>query len=135
MIEGIGKYVGGKVLTAILVVAVAVVVIGYVRLEPARREALWATVRAVLLWIGLAAMLPWALFFVPPLVVRAESNLVSVLALVGYLLIDVLLALWLADWSVSGTLAWAVLILGFLGAAVYNYMVCEFFAERAEDSM
>ena len=66
--------------------------------------------------------------------VKAESNLVSALALVGYLLVDVLLALWLAEWSVSGTLAWAVMVLGFLCAGVYNLVVCEFLADRAEES-
>ncbi|MGB9626874.1 MAG: hypothetical protein ACPMAQ_18635, partial [Phycisphaerae bacterium] len=98
------------------------------------RAALWTTARLVLTWIGLAAVLPWALFFVPPLVLKAESNLVSGLTLLGYLLLDVLLALWLAGWGAESSLAWAVMILGFLCAAVYNFLVCEYIATRADSA-
>jgi len=135
MIEAIAKHVSGKIITAILGVTVILIVIWYWRLAPEAREALWTSVRLVLVWLGLAAVLPWALFFVPPLVLKAESNLVSALALLGYLLVDVLLALWLAGWGVASTLAWAVMILGFACAGVYNLVVCEFLASRAEDSL
>ncbi len=134
MVEGIAKYVGGKLVTAVLTVTVALVVIWYWRLEPEGRAAIWTTARLTLTWIGLAAVLPWATFFVPPLVVKAESNLVSALALAGYLVIDILLALWLAGWAVSGTFAVAAMILGFLCAGLYNFLVCDFLAERADDS-
>lgn len=133
MIQAIAKYVGGKVLTAVLTVTVALVVIWYWRLDPAARAAIWTNARLILTWIGFATVLPWALFFVPPLVLKAESNLVSALTLSAYLLVDVLWALWLSGWAVGGTLAWAVMILGFLCAAVYNFVVCEFLADRAED--
>jgi hypothetical protein len=132
MLQPVAKYVGGKMLTAILTVAVVLVVIWYWRLDPAAREALWSSVRAVLVWLGFVAVFPWALFLVPPMIVRAESNAVSAAALLGYLLVDVLFAFWLAGWSVSGTLIWALLILGFLAAGVYNFIVCEYLAERAE---
>lgn len=135
MIEAIAKHVSGKIITAILAVTVILIIIWYWRLEPAARAALWMSVRLALVWIGLAAALPWALFFVPPLVLKAESNLASALALLGYLLVDVLLALWLAGWGVESTLAWAVMILGFACAGVYNLLVCEFLAERAEDTL
>ncbi|HOW18846.1 MAG TPA: hypothetical protein PLC79_07400 [Phycisphaerae bacterium] len=132
MIRAIAKYVGGKVLTAALTVTAALVVIWYWRLDPDARAAIWTTARLVLTWIGLAAVLPWALFFVPPLVLRAESNLISGLMLLGYLLLDVLAALWLAGWGADSSLAWAVMILGFLCAAVYNFLVCEYIATRAD---
>jgi hypothetical protein len=134
MIQAIAKFVGGKVLTAVLTVSVALVVIWYWRLDPAARAAIWTNARLILTWIALAAVMPWALFFVPPLVIRTESNLVSALTLIGYLLIDILLALWLAGWSVASTLAWSAMILGFLCAAVYNFVVCEFLADRAENA-
>jgi hypothetical protein len=134
MIESIGKYVGAKLVTAILTVTVVLIVIWYLRLDDQTRAAIWKTVRLTLLWLGLAAALPWGLFFVPPLVMKAESNIASALMLFGYLAVDVLLALWLAGWHVSSTLAWAVMILGFLCAALYNYIVCDFLAERAEDA-
>jgi len=135
MIESIGKYIGAKLVTAVLTVTVILIVIWYWRLDDATRAAIWNTVRLTLLWLGLAAVLPWGLFFVPPLVMKAESNIAGAAMLVGYLAVDVLLALWLAGWHVGGTLAWAVMILGFLCAGVYNYLVCDFLAERAEETL
>lgn len=135
MIQAIAKYVGGKVLTAVLVVTVAMVVVWYWRMDPAARAAMWHSVRMVLLWVGLAAALPWATFFVPPLVVKAESNLVSGLALAAYVAVDAVLAFWLAGWDIEGTLSWAVVLLGLLSAGVYNFVVCEFLAERAEAAL
>lgn len=135
MIQGMAKYVGGKVLTAILVVACALVVIWYWRLDPADREALWSMVSGVLIWLAFVAMLPWALFFVPSLVVKAESNAVSALTLLGYLAVDVAVALLLTGghWGTS----WQTLLMcvGFLAAGVYNFLVCDFLARRAEDAL
>jgi hypothetical protein len=134
VIEAIGKYVGGKVLTAVLVVTSAMVVIWYWQLPAEQKQSIWNAIKYSLIWIGFAAVLPWGLFFVPSLLVRAESNLVSALGLASYLLLDMLAALWLADWHVNGTLAWLVLILGFGCAAIYNLLVSEYLAQRAEQT-
>ena len=133
MLEGIGKFVGGKVLTAILVVTGGVVLIWYWQLSPEAKQAMWDALKHGLIWVGFVAVLPWATFFVPPLMVRAESNVVSALGLVAYLVVDALVAFWLADWSVGGAMSWLVLLLGFGCAAVYNFIVCEYLAGRAEE--
>ena len=135
MIESIGKYVGGKVVTAILVVTSAVILIWYWQLPPEGKQAIADTLKHSVTWVGFAAALPWAFFFVPPMAVKAESNLISGLTLIGYLLLDVLMALYLAGWSPGGTLTWAVMILGFLCAAVYNFMVSDFLAGKADDAL
>lgn len=132
MIETLGKYVGGKVLTAILVVTSAMVVIWYWQLPAEDKEAIWSGIKHALIWVGFAGVLPWALFFVPPMMVRAESNLISALGLIGYLVLDVLAALWLAGWHISGALTWLVVILGFGCAAIYNFVVCEYLAQKSE---
>ena len=54
---------------------------------------------------------------------------------VGYLILDILMAFWLADWSIEGGLVWGIVILGFLLAAVYNFLVCDFIAEQAEENL
>ena len=54
--------------------------------------------------------------------------------MLGLTLVDAVFAFYLADWSVTGTLTWMVLLLGFLCAGVYNFMVCDFQAARFEDS-
>jgi len=134
MIEGVAKYVGGKVLAAVLVVASAIMIIWYFRLPVEARAALWTTVRNVLIWIGLVAALPWATFFVPVMAVRAESNLVSAMTLIGYLAVDIVLAMFLCGGHWDGGWRMGAMVLGFLCAAVYNFVVCDFIAGRAEDA-
>lgn len=134
MWASLAKYVGGKTLTAILVVGTGASLIWFWK-HPEALKALWATLKGVLAWLGFVAVFPWATFFVPGKVVRLESNRAAAAMLVGYLLVDVIVALWLADWSISGTLTWVVVVLGFLTAGVYNFLVCDFLAERLEESL
>ncbi len=135
MIEGLAKYVGSKVLLAVLGVASILVIVWYWRLEPAERAGIWQVARGTLVWLAFVAALPWALFFVPARVVRAESNLVSGLVLLGYVVVDVLAALYLTGGSLGTRWQAAAMVVGFLCAAVYNFMVCEFLAERSENAI
>jgi hypothetical protein len=135
MIAGLAKYIGNKLLAALLVVCSGLIIIWYWRLGPEGREAIWIMVRGALIWLGFVAVLPWALFFIPARVVRAESNLLSALVLLAYLVMDILFALYLSDWQMGNVWQSGVLLLGFLCAAVYNFLVCEFLADRFEDSM
>jgi len=134
MWEAIGKYVGGKVLTAILVVGVAGAGIWFWR-HPDDLALIWRVVKYALAWIGFVLVLPWALFFVPPWVLSKESNAAGAIMLVGYLAMDVTVAVLLAGGAGHSFLTWVVLLLGFLAAGVYNYLVCDYLATRAEDSM
>lgn len=122
-------------LTAALVVTSAVVVIWYYRLPIEDRAAIWAAVRAALIWMGFVAVLPWATFFVTVRIVKAESNLLSGLMLLGYLVADIAFALYLTGGTFGGTWQSAILILGFLCAALYNFLACEFVAQRAEEAV
>ncbi len=132
MLEWLAKYVTAKVLIVFCVLGGVLAGIWFWQ-HPEDLQALWRVIRLVLAWLGFALVLPWALFFVPPLVVRTESNAASAAMLVGYLVLDALVAFWLAGWSVSGTLSWVVLIVGLLTAAVYNFIICESIAIRAEE--
>ena len=132
MLAVVGKYVGGKVLTAVLVVTSGLILIWYWQLPPEQKDAIWSGLRNSLVWIAFAAAVPWAFYFVPPILVRADSNLVSALGLFGYLLIDALALFWLAGWHVSGTLAWMIVLLAMACAAIYDFLVCEYLAQQAE---
>lgn len=134
MWETIGKYVGGKVLTAVLVVGSAASLYWCYR-HPERIEPIWDVLKSVLAWLGIVLVLPWAGFFLMPWVMKFDTNVASGLLLVGYLLIDFLVAMALSGWGVEGTLTWMVLILGFLAAGVYNFLVCEYQAHRLEESL
>jgi hypothetical protein len=132
MLTTIGQYVGGRVLTAILVVASAGAVIYFWR-NPDNLAAIWGAVKYALVWLGIVLVLPWATFFVTPWVVSKESNFAAGLMLFGYALADVIVAFLLVG-GVRGIsfLGWCVLLLGFLSATVYNFIVCEYQATQLE---
>jgi hypothetical protein len=135
MIEWLGKYVGGKVITAGLVVVSALVVIWYWRLPPEARAQMWGLVRGALIWLAFVAVLPWALFFLPAWVVRREQNWASAALLLAYLAVDAALALFLTGWRIGSTWQTAALLVGFALAGIYNFAVCEYLAQRSEESL
>ena len=133
MLTAIGQYVGGKVVTAVLVVAGAGAVIWFWK-HPEQLEMIWRTLKYVVAWLGFVLVLPWATFFVTPWVVSKDSNAAAAAMLIGYLLADALVAFWLmGSLRGHGVLTWAVILLGFLSAGVYNFKVCEYQAARVED--
>lgn len=132
MLTAIGQYVGGKVLTAILVVSSAGAVIWFWR-HPEHLQTIWLTIKYVLAWLGVVLVLPWAFFFVTPWVVSKDSNAAAGLMLGGYVLVDIAVALFLIGGPGGhDVLTWMVLLLGFLSAGVYNFMVCDFQVARLE---
>lgn len=134
MFAVIGKYVGGKVLTAILVFTA--VAGGYwCYTHPEQLKALGSVAWHVLIWALLVVVLPWATFFVTGWVVKKESNAAAGLLLGGLTACDALIAFQLMGWQVQGALTWMVLLLGFLCAGVYNFLVCDFQATRLEGSV
>ena len=134
MLGAIGQYVGGRVLTALLVVGCAGGVIWFWN-HPEQLESIWSVMKSVLAWIAFVTVLPWALFFVQSWTVRQDSNTAAALVLAGYDLADVIVAFLLAGGvSGHGFLTWVVLLIGFLASGVYNYVVCEYQVNRLEDA-
>jgi hypothetical protein len=127
----IGKFVGAKVLTALLVVSAGASLIWFWK-HPEVLQALWAGLKGVLAWLGFVIVLPWSLFFVTVKVVKMESNQAAVALVLGFLAVDIIVALWLADWSITGALTWVVVLLGFLTAGVYNFLVCDYVADQLD---
>jgi hypothetical protein len=134
MLATVGKFVGGKVLTAILVVASAATGYWFYK-NPEQLETIWSVLKGVLVWMGLVLVLPWTAFFVTGRVVKRDSNVAAGLLLSGLVAVDVLFAMYLTGWRVGGALTWMVLLLGFLCAAVYNFLVCNFQASHFEDQL
>ena len=133
MLQTMGQYIGGKVVTAVLVVSGAGAVIYFWR-HPEVLQDIWVTLRYAMAWIGFVLVLPWATFFVTRWVVSKDSNTAAALMLLGYTIADALVAFWLMG-GIGGhnTLTWVVVLLGFLSAAVYNFKVCEYQAEHFEE--
>lgn len=134
MWTAVGQYVGGKVLTAILVVLAFGCGL-WAWKHPEQLQAFGHVLKYVAIWIGIALVLPWAVFPVVPWVVKRDSNVAAGLLLAGITALDVVVALLMAGTRGNGTLTWMVLLLGFLSAGVYNFVVCNFQANRIEDSL
>ena len=133
MLTSIGQYIGGKVITAILVVSGAGAVIWFWR-HPEHLQTLWATIQYVLVWMGFVVVLPWATFFVTAWVLSKESNAAAALMLLGYTLADAIVAFCLLGGVRGhGSFTWTILVVGFLAAGVYNLKACEHQASRLED--
>ena len=133
MFTTLGQYLGGKVITAILVVSGGLTGI-YFWKNPDDLATIWKTIQYALVWVGIVLALPWATFFVTNWVVAKESNGAAAAMLAAYSLVDVAVAVWLMG-GVGGHngLTLAVLLFGFLTAGVYNFKVCEYQALSAED--
>jgi hypothetical protein len=135
----ISKFVGAKLAAA--VISVAVVAAGiWCWQHPETVRAFGTAIKLSLVWIVIVAALPWTSFlFVRPLL-RFQSDSLStgaagilgIAMIAAYWLIDILLAFWLADWSISGTMSWLVVLVGLAAAAVYNFVICESLARNAD---
>ncbi len=134
MFAAIGQYVGGRLFTAIVVLATAGAGFWFWQ-HPEQLQDIWQVLKRVLVWLGLVLALPWAGFFVTGWVVKKESNVAAGALLLGLLAVDALFALYLSDWGFEGALSWMVVILGLLSAGIYNYLVCDFQAARFDDSL
>jgi len=134
MLTAIGQYVGAKVVTAVLVVAGAGAVIWFWR-NPEDLQTIWQVVKYAVVWLGIVLVLPWATFFVTRWVASLESNAGAGLMLLGYTAADAAVAfLLIGRVSGLGGLSWMVLLLGFLSAGVYNYVVCDYQASRLDEA-
>lgn len=133
MITAIGEYVGSKVVTAVLVVSGAGATIWFWN-HPEDLQTIWHTIKYVLVWMGIVLVLPWTTFFLTNWAVAKDSNATVAIMLLGYAIADIIVAFCLIG-RVSGLgfMTWMVLLLGFLSAAVYNFKVCEYHANRLED--
>lgn len=135
----IGKFIGAKVAGALILLAVVAGGI-WCWQNPEAVKAFGHAVKVTLIWIVVAAALPWSsyVFMRPLLGVQAKQQTasgaaaVSIGVIAAFCLIDVLLAGWLADWSISGALTWMVVIIGFLAAGAYNFVICESLARYVD---
>lgn len=132
ILTDIGKFMGQKVAAAIITVAVVAAGI-WCWQHPEEVKAFGHVVKVTLLWVVVAGALPWSSFlFIRPLM-RFQSDslsangaaMLSIAVIAAYWVIDILLALWLADWGIAGTFSWIVVLIGFAAAGVYNFVICE----------
>ena|ERR1043166_309810 len=133
-----GKFVGSKVATALIFLAVSAG--GYWCYQhPEVLKASWTVVKLTLMWLIVAAALPWSSYlFMQPLLTKQSqmqsaraAGTVGIAIIAGFTLLDIFFALHLADGGIQGSFTWLVVILGFAAAAAYNFVICESLARQA----
>jgi hypothetical protein len=128
---GFVSRVAERVVSFIALGLVVAAGIGLWQMGPEAREAWWGAIWRTLVWLGVAAALPWlAQLFIGRLLEVGE-NWVGIGLLGGLLAVEVLFGvLLLTAWPTS-VWAWlaAIALLGV--ATAYNYLVAEYLAQRA----
>ena len=139
VLADIGKFVGAKVATAVIFLAVAA---GgwwlYQHPEVIRQTG--NVIKLVLIWVVVVAALPWTSFlFMRPLMdlqsrmtSASAATALSVGLITLYTLVDIVLAFQLASGGIHGGFTWLVVFLGFAAAAAYNFVICESLARASE---
>jgi hypothetical protein len=124
------KTTAGKVISGFVALAVIAAAISWWSMDESTRQGLVGGTGKIVAWLGVVLLIPWATFFVLGWLNKLESNLAGGLLVAGYTLLEVLLLLWLFDWSISGAAAWTFVGFGGLLAAVYNLFACDWIAEK-----
>jgi hypothetical protein len=137
ILADIGKFVGAKVATAIIFLAVTAGGYWLYKHPEVIRET-GHLIKLLLIWVVVTAALPWSSFiFMRPLLdlqarmTNASAASVLSIGLIGaYTLVDILLAFKLAQGGIQGGFTWLVVFLGFAAAAAYNFVICESLARQ-----
>ncbi len=128
--SGILGRVGEKVLTGIIFALLIVLAVGVYRMGPEARGAIISGIGRTLVWIGIAALLPWSVRLFIRRLIEIGQNWVGLALITGLTVIDVVVGLILIGGLPAGGWGWfsAVTALGIV--ATYNYLVCEYLADR-----
>lgn len=126
------KGIGGKIVTAALVLGVGVAGYGWYQADPQTRSMVLSSSGKIIGWLLAIILVPWASFLVIGWVARKDSNAAGVLLVGTMTLIEALGLLWLFDFGLSGGAAWSLAIAAVLLAAVYNVFTCDWIAEKVQ---
>lgn len=126
------KGIGGKVLTAALVLGVGVAGYGWYQADPATRSMVLSSVGKIIGWLLAVVLIPWASFMAIGWVARKDSNAAGVAFVGAMTLVEAVGLLWLFDFGLAGGAAWSMAIAAVLLALVYNVFTCDWIAEWVE---
>jgi len=124
------KTVGGKVAGGFVLLAVLIAGISWFRMEPETRSMLLGGTGKILAWFAIVLLVPWVTFAVIGWVDRFQTNAAGALLVLAYTALELVLLLWLFNWSVTTATGWTFLGVGVLLAAAYNLLACDWIAEK-----
>ena len=99
------KGMAGKVMTGVVALAVIIGAFTWWSMDPAARQGILQGTGRIIAWFGIVILLPWATFFLIATIARRESNVFGAVLVAAYTLLELLLLVWLFDWSVHGAAA------------------------------
>jgi hypothetical protein len=124
------KTVAGKVVAGAVGLAVIIGAISWWQMDPQTRSDLIGNTGRIIGWFFAVLLVPWATFFLIGRVAKFESNLAGGILVFVYTAAEVVLLLWLFDWSIVSAAGWTFVGVGALLAAVYNLFTCDWIAEK-----
>ena len=116
------KGIGGKVLSAVLVLGVAVAGYGWYEADPATRSMVISSVGKILGWFFAVVLIPWAGFMLIGWVAKMDSNAAGAALVAVLTLFEAAGLLWLFNFGLTGGAAWSLAIAAILMALVYNVL-------------
>jgi hypothetical protein len=135
----IGKFVGAKIASALIFIAVVAGCVwsyyNWDTLQSAGRVVL-----NTIIWISIVAALPWSSYLFMKPVMAFQSNLnseraaaaVSVGMIAAYTMVGIAIAFWWLEWAAMSGFSRFVVIVGFIAAAAYNFVICESLARHVD---
>lgn len=128
---GILRRLGEKILSWIAMLALILLGIAVYQMPAETKAAIWSGVWRTLVWVGIAAVVPWSARLFIRRVLEAGTNWSGAALVAGLTLVDVI-AGWalLTGWPASGW-GWIALFSALGLAGTYNYLVAEYLAETA----
>jgi hypothetical protein len=120
-----------KVLTLIALGLVVLCGVALYRMEPQTRQAIWEGIWRTIVWVVIAAGLPWITRLFIGRLLEVSSNWAGIALLAALTLADAVAgAILMPSWPGSGW-GWTAALAALAVAGLYNYLVTEYLAEQA----
>jgi|YNPNPStandDraft_1061719.scaffolds.fasta_scaffold187597_2 hypothetical protein len=128
---GMGWRLLEKVLGWIILGLLVAAAYGIYAMGPQGRASLWAGIWKTLVWIIVAAALPWSGRLFIRRILEIGSNWAGVALLVAYALVDAAVGLLLLGGWPRGTWSWIAATAAWASAGTYNFLVSQYLSEQA----
>ena len=128
---GILGRLGEKMLGWIALGLLIFLAIAIWRMDPVVRTAIWQGIWRTILWVVIAAALPWSARFFIRRILDVGSNWAGVGLLAALLAINVIAGLLLMTGWPASFWGWVAALAALAVAGTYNYLVTEYLAEMS----
>ena len=120
-----------RVLSLIALALVVLCAVALYRMEPQTRQAIWAGIWRTVVWVVIAAALPWITRLFVARILEIGSNWAGVGLLVVLVLVDAVAGVVLMKGWPSGGWGWIAALAALAVAGLYNYLVAEYLSQQA----